>query len=302
MPKKTENVIETLADQAEELAKALRALAGGAAEEGEATDAVTIPEPDAVAELAKGDLPKLAAQLGIESEGVKPVALRALLATAAAIFHDEGVDELEEDAVTALAEACGISEGKPAKMLAALKKYLEAGADSEKADDADEDDADEAPAKKKKKAAEDDDDNEESSEDDDDDDDADEKPAKKGKKPADDDDEDGEEAESSDDDDDDDDEVSPKEQAKRLTAYNKFAKKAAKNYAALVALLKDDDDNAVEWGTPYIKGETAYCCGLPLKDVKVTVDGEKVEAGKCLVTGKVFNQDEDANLVEVEVD
>lgn len=298
--------IETLIEQTEELLKGLKAL-GGSADEG--SDAVSIPTPDDLGELDKAGIVKLAAQLGIGTEEVPTKSLKAMLATASAIVHDEGVEDLDEDAVTTLAEAVGLSTtGKQAKILAALKKYLEAEKDSEDADADDEkesdsddaDDEDEKPAKKKKKVADEDEDEKESDDSDEsEEDDEDEKPAKKKKKAADDDDDDEKESDESDDDDEE--EVSPKEQKARLAAYNKHAKKPAKTYDELLKRIVDGDGDPVKWGVPYVKGDTAYCCGLPLKDVKVGED-EDEEAGKCLVTGKLFVQNEDGELVEREED
>lgn len=309
MAKKTAITIESLATEIEEIKSRLTALEGAGGDEAaaETEDAVTIPAPDEVADLSQDDVSKLATQLGIETDGVKPKALRALIATAASIVADE-TEELEEDAVNALAEACGIATGKLAKTLAALKKYLDAAKDTE----AESDDDDE-----KEEESEDEEESEESEEEEsEDDEDEDEKPAKKGKAKAKADED--EEEESSDDDDDekeeeddekeeseDDDESedeAPEFTAKNLAAYNKVAKKPAKNVEALAKILTDDEGTVHAWGEAYVKGDTAYCCGLPLKDVKVTVDGEKIEGGKCIVTGKVFTQDEDGNLTEVEAD
>lgn len=88
----------------------------------------------------------------------------------------------------------------------------------------------------------------------------------------------------------------------RLDAYNAATKskiKIGKDLKAAYKLLLEkmvSKGQVIEWGEPYINGSEGCCCGLPLKDVKV---GGK-EAGKCLVTGKVFVQDEDGDLVEME--
>jgi hypothetical protein len=182
------------------------------------------------------------------------------------------------------------------------------GKKSKKSDDEDEDeDSDDDDDSDDDKDSDDDDKDEDEDEDSDDDDDDDDKPAKgKKSKKSDDDDEDSDsdddDGEDSDDDDDDDaesdDEVDEKEQAKRVKAYNKAAKKPVKNYAALVKLMTDEEGEAAEWAEPYVKGEEAFCCGLPLKAVK---EGKK-KFGVCQVTGKKFEQDEDGALVEVEED
>lgn len=294
--------IESAIEQTEALLETLKKL-NGANDDG--TEALTLPEPDEVASLSKEDVLALATQLGIDSEGVKPSALKALIATAAGIVHE--ADDLEDDAVEALAEACGLpTAGKPAKVLAAVKAFLEAekdeeaeesDADSDDDNSGEESDDDEKP-KKGKKSAKSDDDDDDSSESNDDDsgdsdddsgdsDDDDEKP-KKGKKKADDDDDadsdDGEE------------EVSDKEKKLRLAAYNKHAKKPAKSYEAMLASFTDDDGDAHGWGEPYSKDDNGMCCGFPLKDSKH--DGEP--AGKCRVTGKLFVQNDEGALVEVE--
>lgn len=327
MAKQTKPTVETLSSRIDELDERLTKLEAGGATEAAAPDAVSIPTPDDVASLDKKAAAALAVQLGIDTDGVNPKVLKSLLATAAAIHHDEGVEDLDEDAVNALAEALGLTaSAKTAKTIAALKKYLEAAkdteADSGNEDSEDEDESDsedeeeeedEKPAKKKKKAADDDEDEEESEdedeeeeeeeESDDEDEDEDEKPAKKKKKAADDDDEDEDEEESEDEESDEESEDAPVFTAKHVAAYNKAnPKKPVKNAAALAKACTDDEGTVHAWGTAYVKGDTAYCCGLPLKDTKAVVDGEKIEVGKCLASGKLFKQDDDGELVEVEAD
>lgn len=277
--------LESLAETVEALETRLAALEGASGDADDTaakTEAVEIPASADVADMEKADAITLATQLGIETEGVKLSALKALLTTAAAIHHDEDVDDLEEDAVNALAEACGIGTGKLAKTLAALKKYLEAAKDTEAEDTEEAEETEEEETEEEEEEA---------------------KPAKKkAKKPAAEEEEE-EEAEEKEEEAEEEEEVVIT--AKHLVAYNKIAKKKCADIKALKALLTDDADVLHAWGTAYVKGEdsTAYCCGLPLKDSTATVDGEEVEVGKCIITKKLFKQDEDTQqLVEVTAD
>ena len=93
---------------------------GGESDEA-AEDAVSLPTAKEIAKLSdKGQITKLAAQLGIETEGVKVATLKALLVTAANIIAGE-TDDIDEDDLNALAEACGITPSpKTAKTVAAF--------------------------------------------------------------------------------------------------------------------------------------------------------------------------------------
>lgn len=288
---------------------------------------VQMPKPDDVEDLSKEQVSEIAEAFSISIEGKKTSAAKALIATAANIVAGE-TDELEDDEVTALCEATGVTpKKKTAATVEALKDYFDSVQDSEdgeaegdddddekedsdddddkESSDDDDDDDDKPKGKKGKKSKDDDADEDEDDEDSDSDDDEDEKPKKKTKKDDDDEDGDDDESDSSDDDgdedeDEDEDEDGPdeKEQAKRVKAFNKVAKKKVKDYAALKKLLVDNDGDDAEWAEPYVKGEEAFCCGLPLATIKK--DGKKL--GKCQVTGKLFKQDKDGALVEVDAD
>jgi len=268
---------KNIISEAVKLAKKLVEILSQGADSG-----VQMPAPDDVAELEKNQVTEIATAFGIEIEGKKLSEVRALLKTSAQIVADD-VEDLEEDEVNALCEAVGVSPSKKlTATITALSEYFDSAKDTEDGEeadaDADGDDDDEKPKKGKKEKDE-----------DDGDDDDDEKP-KKGKKAKDDDDDDDTG------DADGDDEVSDADKAKRLKAYNKVAEKPLKDYAALQKKMTDEEGDAVEWGKAYVKGEEAYCCGLTLETVKK--DGKKF--GKCQVTGKMFKQDEDGDLVEVE--
>ncbi len=107
-----------------------------------------------------------------------------------------------------------------------------------------------------------------------------------------------------DDDDDSVEEVSEEDKLERLNAYNEVAdeaiefdassSKAVKSaYAKLEKLLKNDDGELIEWGVPYIKDGSGFCCGLELDEVKVK--GVSDALGKCLVTDKTFKYDSDTD-------
>lgn len=272
---------------------------------------VSMPEPKAVKKLDKAGLLEVAEAFGIDVEGKKEVAIRALVMTASQIVHEEDTDELEKTEVNALCAAVGLSPSKKLEAtLEGLKEYFDAAADSEDGDESEEEEESEDEEEESEEEEEESEDEEEEEEEEED------SPKKKKKKTDDEEeeeeeeedeeeseDEEEEEEEESEDEDEEEEseeeeeeEVSPKEQKKRLAAYNKVAKKPLKNYAALAKLLVDEDDNAVAWGEAYVKGDEAFCCGLPLKDVKV---GGK-QMGKCVVTGKIFYQDKKGDLVEHE--
>lgn len=294
---------------------------------------VQMPAPDAIEDMDKAAIAEVAEAFGISTDGAKASDVKALVTTAANIVAGE-TEDLEKDEVTALCEAVGVAPSKKlAATVEALKEYFDSGTDSEDGeadedededeDSDDDDDEDEKPAKgKKSKKSEDededsddddsdddddeddkkkskksDDDVDDDDDDSDDDDDEDEKP-KKGKKSKDSDEDEDEDEDEDGDEDEDEDGPSEKDQEKRVKAFNKVAKKKVKDYAALKKLLADEEGDISEWGEPYVKGEEAFCCGLPLKAVK---EGKK-KFGVCQVTGKKFKQDEEGALVEVEED
>jgi hypothetical protein len=276
--------------------------------EGE-SEAVAMPEPAAVAKLAVAKLKKLGEQFGIDTENMKDSKVKAVMNTAACVVHDE-LDDLDSDDLKTLCLAVGVQPTKKdAATVTALKEYFDTAGDTEDGEEAEEEEAEEETEDEEEETE----DEEEASDDedssDDDDDDEEEKPKKK-KKVADDEDESDEEGEDDDDESgdddesessDDDDESEGDEDESELTEkqvklFNKVAKKKVKNVKELTKLLTDDEGNVAEWGTPYVKDETAFCCGLPLKDVK---KGKK-ECGQCQITKKLYEQDDDGNLVEVE--
>jgi hypothetical protein len=316
---------KTNTKQAVELLKKAIALLG----EGDgANAAVEMPAVKAVAKLDLAALKAVAASFSIEVDGLKEKAIRALITTAATVVEEGAEGEYSPEEVASLCSAVGLTVVKKAAAnVTALAEYFESAKDAEDTDgeeDADEDaeeesdedeDGEEAkPVKKGKKPADDDeeeeaDEDEEEADDSDDDDeeeesddDEDEKPAKKKKaKAAADEDEEEEEADDEEEESDEDEseeeeeeEVSPKEQAKRVAAYNKAKPaKLAKTYADVVKALKGN-----KWGEAYAVGEDGYCCGFPLKSAKVG----KTPVGKCVVTGKTFAQNEDGELVEFSED
>ena len=89
-----------------------------------------------------------------------------------------------------------------------------------------------------------------------------------------------------------------------LLSIRKFAKKKIdvkkaggvdKAYRQLIELMVDDSGKVAEWGRAYIHNKEGYCCGLPLKEIK-----GKDNCGKCPLTGKIFELDDENEFVEVE--
>lgn len=272
---------------------------------------VSLPEASDIETLDKTEMLDMAKALGLDIDGRKASEVRAALTTAANLVHDQDTVPDKEE-LASLCELVGIAPSKKAVDTAtSLREYFDAGSDDAPAAPAKKtkaaDDDDEKPAKKVKAAAEDDDDDEKpakrvkAAKDDDDDDDADAKPAKKVKAAKDDDDDEDEKPAKSKKaakDDDDDDE--PANAAKLIKLYNKAASEdndAVETWAELKEKLTDNDGDVAEWGVAYAKGEEAYCCGLPLKPVK----GED-DQGKCAVTGKIWTQNKQGKLVEVEAE
>lgn len=259
-----------------------------APETAEATPAPAFVSAEEVDALSKDDVKALAEHLGFDVAEHKVSALRAFVKTAMTLADEDTAEEAEEADVVALADALGISYSKPSKAVAAVQKYLASVKDAEPTEEAEEE---AAPVEEEESEAAEETEAEEDEE---------ETPKKgKGKKKASDDDEEdaapaeeeeGEEEEA----DDDSDGPDAAEQAKRLKAYNAKAKKPLKTYAQLAERMTDDaTGEAAEWGAPYTKGDVAYCCGLPLVDVKI----KGKDCGKCVITGKVFTQNDDGELV-----
>lgn len=328
----------TLTEAAEQLA----ALAGdseaadsgteeGGDDETDTNDKDETPEEDfpsrkEIAKMKLKQLKQLAEALELEvDDDADEDALRPMLDVLAAI-NEEDTDELEAEAVNALATAAGLEPSKK------IEKTLAAIADKFNSDSADgatsDDDAEEEEEKPKKKAASADDDDDDSgddedekpakkkkaSDDDDDEDDAeeeeDEKPAKK-KKSSDDDDE---EASSGPDEDTVDEAVAGAElpdsedMVARLEEFNKAAdedsqiefdednaKSVKTAYKSLLRLLVSDEGALAEWGSAYIRAGEGYCCGLPLEEH--TIKGDKRQLGKCAVTSTVFYLNDEDELV-----
>jgi hypothetical protein len=266
------------------------------------TTAATVVEEGAEGEYTPEEVAALCSAVGltvVKKAAANVTALAEYFETAKDAEDTDGEEDADEDSDEE-EESDDDEDEKP------KAKSKKAAADDDEDEDADEDDEEEAPAAKKKgkKSAddeeededEDDEDEDEDKSDDDDDDEEDEKPAKKKKAKADADEDEDEEEESEDSDeeeesdDDEEEEVSPKEQAKRVAAYNKAKPaKLAKTYADVVKALKGN-----KWGEAYAVGDDGYCCGFPLKSAKVG----KTPVGKCVVTGKTFAQNEDGELVE----
>lgn len=231
-----------------------------------------LPDLETIQEMSKEDLSELASKLNIEVEGRKASEVRALLETVHHVVSGN-TDELEEDAVNALAEAISI---EPAKKVAAtiekLQEYFTKDDDS--TGDTDEpEEGDEKPAKKGTAKDEE------------------EAPALpkcvlKAKLP--DEDEMKERLEAHN-------EAQEDEDAKiEFDADDSDAVEAA--YRKLLALMVDDDGALAEWGAVYVQNEAAACCGLPCADTELK--GNDREFAKCLVTGKLFYQNDDGDLVE----
>lgn len=296
--KKALEIAEGLRDQVEELVTALGGEEGG----------VSLPESlEEINELEKAEVTKLATELHLDIEGKKIADVKELLCSVHKIVNGNE-EEIEDEDLKALALAVGISvkKLKTDQIVKELQEYFEVSDDSDakdKGDDdeeekeeeeeesEDEEDDEEKPKSKKKK---DDDDEEESEEEDDEE----EKDA------------DEEDSESEDDGID---RASiakkfkkfPKDTVmkSRLELYNKHASKSEKietkkakiqdAYRKLVERMIDKDGEIAEWGKPYIANNEGMCCGLTLEE------GDEDNQGKCLITGKVFEIDDDQEFSEV---
>lgn len=114
-----------------------------------APEVPSIPTAEEVAALGKGEPQKLAASLKLDVEGKKEKEIKSLLRTLAVIAHDNEEEEIDEDAINALAEALGVPAAKTAeKTAAAIKKFAatlgEAGEESTEEESSDSDDAEES--------------------------------------------------------------------------------------------------------------------------------------------------------------
>src|SRR5688572_10870956 len=118
-----------MADKYKQVVKLLKqALAILSEEEG---SEVSMPEPKAVKKLDKAGLLEVAEAFGIDAEGKKESAIRALVLTASQIVHDVDTDEVDKAAASALCAAVGLSPDKKlATTLEGLKEYFDAAADS----------------------------------------------------------------------------------------------------------------------------------------------------------------------------
>lgn len=267
-----------------------------------ADTAVKMPAPDDVDELEKTDVAAIAEAFSIGIEGMKPIGVKALVKLAAQIVEGAEDAEFDKDELSELCEAVGVQPKKKVEAtVEALKAYFDSVQDTEdgateteaeggEEEDTGEGDTEETQPKGKKGA--------------------------KAAKEEDSDTEDTGEGETESDTNEDaseseEEEVSDKEKKKRVDAFNKIAKNKVKDYAALKKLLVGNDGEVAEWGVPYVKGEeenaVAYCCGLKLKDIphptkKAKKGEDPIEAGQCKITGKIFEQNDDGELVELEVE
>lgn len=295
---------------------------------------------EAINELSKEDAATIAEGLNIEIDGLKTAAIKEHLKVVLAITTDdtedlekEEVDALAkavgvpvkknlEDTVDQLKDyftsADEEEEEKPAKSKKSKddEDEEEDGEDGKSEDDDNDDDEEDAPkAKKSKKSSDDEDEDDDepkskkkaSKDDDDEEDDDDDEP--KSKKKA----KDDEEEES--------DEIDyakiakkakvPKESimTKRLEAFNEAAEEddqieideddVEASYRKLLERCIDHEGNVIEWGTPYIAKGAGWCCGIELEVVKIKGKKES-NRGKCLVTDKVFDLNDENEFEEVE--
>lgn len=242
-----------------------------------AEETATLPDLETIQEMSKEDMIELAGKLNIEVEGRKTSEVRSLLETVHNVVSGN-TDDVEEDAINALAEAVSIAPAKKvAVTIEKLKEYFEKDADGTGTEGADAD--------------------------------ADEDKGKKGKKPAAEEPEEEEEevklpkvvlkAEL----------PEESEMKERLEAHNEAQEDDDKKitgdfddteelegaYRKLLALMVDDEGELAEWGTPYVKDELAHCCGLPTEDTEIK--GDDRELTRCIVTRVLFTQDKSGALV-----
>lgn len=283
-------------DLSAELLRRLKLVKGSkpAAEE-EASENVELPTVDEVDDLDTDALQELCERVGVAYEDEDDDAMKALLKVLISIGNEKAED-LDDEDVKNLCVALGI---KPAKKVSLqvkqVEEFIKAKAeDGEPAkEEASEEEPDEAPTKKKKAK---DEDAEEDAEE--------EAPAKKKKEP-----EAIDYAEIVETATSDEGFEYPKESlmVKRLTAFNEAAdepinvKKLGTEaaYDKLLELLVNADGEIAEWGSPYVREETAHCCGQQMEDTKFK--GDKTEYVKCLVTDKVYSFDGE-DFVEKEED
>ena len=276
------------------------------------------PNAEAIDGFDLETLQEWAGKLSIEIDDKDEDELKALLTTAYEVGAN--IEDINTKALKNLMTELGLKYVKDDldANLATVKEYLNAdaeGAEAEGEDDAESgDDAEESEESADEEASEDDagEDSEEAADEEaeGDDDDA-EEASEEDAEEADEDDGDEEESEAKHDPA----EVVkanakyPKEEimVKRLTAFNKVAKKkldvkklggAKKAYAKLLELLVDDAGELAAWGAAYVKDGEGYCSGLSMTDVKLK--GDKTEYGKCQVTGALYSADDEGNFVKKE--
>lgn len=261
---------------------------------------VSMPKPALVKKLKGEQLKEYATKLlGVDADEFNDKKLKSLLTTASSIVHDDGdvsVDQLKE-----LCGALGIKASKKAAaMIDSVKEYLNTLEDS---DDEEEEESEDDEEEEEESDEEEEDEEEEEEEESDDDEEESDDDEEEEEEESDDDEEEEEEDEDSDDDeeesDDDDDDEEAALSDKEVKLFNKAAGKAkvkkVKNVKELTKLLTDDDGDVAAWGEPYVKNEEGYCCGAPLAEK----EGKK-NVGVCVVTGKMFTQDEDGALIPYE--
>ena len=335
METKTLKRLEAIRDELTEILEA----AGG---EGAASSAAEVSVPESLEEinaLEKEEVRTLATGLHLEIEGKKTSEIRELVDVVRRILADE---ECSKQECLDVAAALSLSSTKSVEILEEVRAYYGGGDKKKASDDdGDEDekpkakkpvsadtdgeDEDEKPKAKAKKPA--------------DDDDAEDGPPAK-KKPAADDDEDEDDKpvkKKSDDDGDEDDKPAKagsddtgdgidreaviaklkkrpeeEEMQEQLDAYNKAAKKldlpvislkkvsVEEAWEKLAALCVNHEGAYVKWGKPYVMNGEACCCGIPLAEVPVKKG--KNPQGKCVVTGVVYELDDENEFTKVEVD
>ncbi len=311
-----------------ELTKRLGAAAGG--------ESTEFPSAEKIEEMSSDELDELCTTIGIEVDDLDDDAKKALLTTIHHVGADaEDIDPKDiKTLMTAL--GLTYVKGEAEANMTAIKDYLNAEDDDADAEESDDDADEEASEEEAdEESADEEDTDEEASEDEDEEEEAPAK-KKKSKSKADDDDEDAEEEEAASDDEDEDEEESDEEASdedaeeapeevdtaavvkskgkypkdekvmqKRLDAFNKIAGDAKINvkklgvkkaYAALLELLVDHEGNIADWEAPYIRENAGWCCGVPMKDVKLK--GDKTEYGRCLLTQKLYSLDDENNFVE----
>lgn len=259
---------------------------------------VDLPDLQAINKMPKAKAAELCEQLGIEiDDDEKTSGIRKLLAVVHHISEGDP-DEVEEDDMVHLANCVGIEvdEDDNAVTLERLQEYFNTESDDDDEPEAT-DDEEEA-----------DDDVEEVDEEADDDEESDDEES---------DDEESDDEEEADEEAPDYEAVAKKFRKfpsdavmrKRIKEWNehqdeddhivpaKGKLKAA--YRKLVAMLVDYGGEITDWGTPYIREEATWCCGVEMPEKKVR--GVKEDCCVCAITGKVFYVDDESEFVPVKV-